>query len=241
MMPAIGVMHAINPIGKNTQINAAGSDGRSSYNLSVNGRPEMDSIKTWPLWVIATVIVGGAAGIIIFMAYETGQHVSTVSQAQGATGQAAHVAPAPVVDASRRQSAENIAAFQRQLQSAHLAGNIKPRRRVTDGQQEPVISEALATEALAFVGTNADANSVWETAIDDATLSAEARRKLIAGLTTEGFVNPSSITAADLPLITARMNLIEQLAPDSLDESNEAAFEAAYDRLQEMYDSVGEK
>ena len=199
----------------------------------------MDSIKTWPIWVIATVIVGAAAGVIIFMAYETGQHVSTVSTAQGATGQAAHLTPAPAVDAGRRQSAENIAQFQRQLQSARLAGNIRPRRRTTDGQQEPVISEALATQALAFVGTTADANSVWEAAVDDATLSAEARRKLIAGLTTEGF--DSNLTAADLPLISARMTLIEQLAPDALDESNEAAFEAAYERLQEMYDSVEQK
>ena len=52
----------------------------------------MDSIKTWPIWVIATVIVGATAGIIVFMAYETGKEVSTVSQAQGAGQNAAHLA-----------------------------------------------------------------------------------------------------------------------------------------------------
>ncbi|HEX4795306.1 MAG TPA: hypothetical protein VH370_16035 [Humisphaera sp.] len=201
----------------------------------------MDSIKTWPIWVIATLIIGTTAGIIVFMAYETGKQVSTVSKAQGATGpNAAPLAPVPALDASRRQSAENIAQFQRQLQSARIAAAIKPRRRPSNGPQEPAISEALATQALAFVGVNADANSVWETAIDDATLSAEARRKLIAGLTTEGF-DPANLTSADLPLLNARLTLIEQIAPDAIDESNEVALEAAYDRLQEMYDSVEQK
>ena len=246
MTQAIGVVHApperLAAIGKDTQINAAGSGGRSSYNVFTHGRPEMDSIKTWPIWVIATLIVGATAGIIVFMAYETGQQVSTVSQAQGAAAQnAAHLAPAPALDASRRQSAENIAQFQRQLQSVRIAGNIKPKRRPSDGPQEPAISEALATQALTFVGADADANSVWETAIDDPTLSVEARRKLIAGLTTEGFDSPNNLTTADLPLISARLTLIEQIAPDAIDESNQVALEAAYERLQEMYDSVEQK
>ena len=68
------------------------------------------------------------------------------------------------------------------------------------------------------------------------SLSPNARKDLIEDLNEEGFADPDHVVTDDLPLILNRLALIEQLAPDAMDETNAAAFEEAYKDLVNMAD-----
>lgn len=102
--------------------------------------------------------------------------------------------------------------------------------RVAADQKEP-----LARVALAYAGMDPQANQLWQTAINDPNLSADARRNLIEDLNETGFADPKNLTQADLPLIQNRMALIEQLAPYAMDQVNARAFQEAYKDLGNMY------
>lgn len=101
--------------------------------------------------------------------------------------------------------------------------------------QAAEIQVALAREALNFVGTDGTADEVWLAAINDPNLPAEARKDLIEDLNEDGFVDPDNVTADDLPLIVSRLRLIEQFAPEAMDEANADAFAEAYKDLANMY------
>jgi hypothetical protein len=98
-----------------------------------------------------------------------------------------------------------------------------------------VIPLPIAREALGLVGTDPDAEQVWATAINDPALSPKARQDLIEDLNEDGFPDPRHVTEEDLPLIVSRLALIEDLAPDAMDEINAAAFAEAYKDLVNMY------
>jgi hypothetical protein len=92
-----------------------------------------------------------------------------------------------------------------------------------------------AREALRLVGADAEAQKVWVQAINDPALPANDRQNLIEDLNEEGFSNGKTATLNDLPLITRRLKLIEELMPSALDEGNAAAFREAHKDLTEMY------
>jgi hypothetical protein len=60
------------------------------------------------------------------------------------------------------------------------------------------------------------------------------RSNLIEDLNEDGFADPRNLTANDLPLIQNRIALIEQLAPNAMDQVNAAAFKEAYKDLVNM-------
>ncbi len=99
---------------------------------------------------------------------------------------------------------------------------------------DPVVSVQVARLALGFVGSDPQAEEVWYGAINDPNMPADARKDLIEDLNEEGFANPRQITEDDLPLIYSRISLIEQVAPDAMDEVNAAAFAEAYKDLLNM-------
>jgi hypothetical protein len=203
------------------------------------------SSNTWPVWVIGSAVVAASIGVVIFMGYQTGRQVTLLTQADGAPNPqsvAPAVSRAVHANGSETRSANSSAEFARQLQMVRRTVLARQRQRQTepDPTNEPVISVALARQALAWVGANADANAVWQQAIDDPTLPADSRKKLIEGLATEGFADPKNPTAPELPLIVSRLALIEQLAPDAIDDSNSAAFDSAYDNLLAMYDQLSQ-
>ena len=99
---------------------------------------------------------------------------------------------------------------------------------------EPVIPEPLAREALWYVGADPEADEVWVQAINDPKLSAEARQNLIEDLNEDGLSDPQNPGPEDLPLIWSRLDLIEELAPFSMDKVNADAFQEAYKDLVEM-------
>ncbi|MBK8975006.1 MAG: hypothetical protein IPM29_03700 [Planctomycetes bacterium] len=104
---------------------------------------------------------------------------------------------------------------------------------------EPAVAADLAFRALQYVGVDPEAERTWRRAIDDPSMPAGVRSDLIEDLNQEGYLDNSHPTREDLPLILARMQLIERLAPYAMDEVNAAAFEEAYKDLLDMYLRLG--
>ena len=115
--------------------------------------------------------------------------------------------------------------------------NIEPRAARKNGKgsdvdaANPLVPVNVARDALAMVGTDPAAEAVWIEAINDASLSAHTRQDLIEDLNEQGFDDSHHVTADELPIVLNRIALIEQLAPDSMDEVNYAAFQEAYKDL----------
>jgi len=99
---------------------------------------------------------------------------------------------------------------------------------------EPTVPLEVARFALGFVGADPQAEELWYAAINDPNLSPKARQDLIEDLNEEGFADRRNITEDDLPLIYSRLALLEQIAPDAMDDVNEAAFAEAYKDLVNM-------
>jgi hypothetical protein len=118
-------------------------------------------------------------------------------------------------------------------QSVALASQLWQDPRIAPDQKEP-----LARVALAYVGTDAKADQLYQTAINDQNLSADARRNLIEDLNQDGFPNTKNLTADDLALILARIAMIEQIGPNAMDAANARAFKEAYKDLTKMRDTI---
>jgi hypothetical protein len=107
-----------------------------------------------------------------------------------------------------------------------------------DEEMEPVVPLEVARVALSFVGQDPDAEDAWVEAINDPALSPEDRQNLIEDLNEEGFPDPKNITPDDLPLILSRIELIEELGPQAMDEVNADAFAEAYKDLTNMLEKI---
>ncbi|MFO1486500.1 MAG: hypothetical protein U1F71_24265 [Verrucomicrobiaceae bacterium] len=77
------------------------------------------------------------------------------------------------------------------------------------------------------MGTDSTAELVWLDAINNPRLPAQERQDLIEDLNEDGFSNKKQPTRVDLPLIKARLALIDRLAPDAMDKTNAEAFAEA--------------
>jgi hypothetical protein len=130
--------------------------------------------------------------------------------------------PASAVPASR-EAAPTPKFAQRSITSTQVAAPAKTGK--------PPLQDPFARVALSAVGADPDAERYWYSAINDPTLSAHERQDLIEDLNETGLINPRQPTPEDLPLIVNRLALIEQLAPQAMDEVNLAAFQEAYKDL----------
>jgi hypothetical protein len=97
-----------------------------------------------------------------------------------------------------------------------------------------VVTDPVARVALIFVGADPAAEAYWFDAINDPTLSPSERQDLIEDLNEEGFPDPHHPTADDLPLIVNRLELIEEIAWEAMDEVNSDAFAEAHKDLVRM-------
>ena len=104
------------------------------------------------------------------------------------------------------------------------------------GKGDPPPTDILAREMLSFVGMDLDATAYWVGAINDPDLPAEERKNLIEDLNEDGLPDPKYPTMEDLPLITSRIRLIEQLVADAMDQDNLDAFAEAYKDLMNLAD-----
>ncbi|MCX8156567.1 MAG: hypothetical protein N3J91_08995 [Verrucomicrobiae bacterium] len=98
-------------------------------------------------------------------------------------------------------------------------------------RQKPPPVDPLAREALQLVGADPKATAYWIQAINDPRLPREERKDLIEDLNEDGFTDKKRPTLEDLPLVQARIELIEWLAPQAMDQVNADAFQEAYKDL----------
>lgn len=96
------------------------------------------------------------------------------------------------------------------------------------------VTDPVARVALIYVGADPEAEAYWFEAINDPSLSGNERQDLIEDLNEEGFADPHHPTVDDLPLIVSRLELIEELAWDAMDEVNSDAFAEAHKDLTRM-------
>lgn len=93
------------------------------------------------------------------------------------------------------------------------------------------VADPMARMALSYVGGDPDATAYWLGAINDPDIPAEERKDLIEDLNQDGLINPDHPTPDDMPVIAARIKLIEQIGPDAMDQVNSDAFAEAYKDL----------
>jgi hypothetical protein len=67
----------------------------------------------------------------------------------------------------------------------------------------------------------------------------EVRSDLIVDMIDEGYTDNSHPTKADLPVILARLEILERHAPYAMDQVNAAAFEEAYRTMLQLYIRLG--
>ncbi len=92
---------------------------------------------------------------------------------------------------------------------------------------KPPIQDTAARAALSLVGVDVTAELVWEEAINNPLLHPTERQDLIEDLNEDGLSNKKQPTAADLPLIKARLAIIDRLMPAAMDKINAEAFAEA--------------
>jgi len=103
----------------------------------------------------------------------------------------------------------------------------KPKQR----KQKPPLQDPDARDALSLVGTDPAAEVYWYYAINDPTIPAGERKDLIEDLNEHGLPDPKHPTADALPVILRRIQLVEALGPEAMDEANAGAFDEAYKDL----------
>ncbi len=107
-------------------------------------------------------------------------------------------------------------------------------------KSKPPAQDPAARAALSMVGKDATAEQIWLEAINNPNLPRQERSDLIEDLNEDGFSNRKQPTRADLPLIEARLKLIERLMPEAADETNLNAFGEARKDLINLRAKLGQ-
>jgi hypothetical protein len=132
--------------------------------------------------------------------------------------------PAPSAPAAKIESATNAPA---------------PAQTATPGPELTVNGYAVqdpgARVALGMVGSSPEAEAYWSDAINDPALPAEERKDLIEDLNEDGLADPKHPTPEDLVIIADRIRLVENMAPQAMDQVNADAFAEAYKDLTALY------
>lgn len=211
---------------------------------------------------ILVVAIVGVIGVAVRVGMRRGPAVAERGEERGeavalATGPevAAPADPTPVVEAvtapaevtpvataSPRPASRPIVqspAESAEKQAARAAAAARRKAQAeADASEEHPVPLPVARAALDFVGMDPEAEAVWYAAINDPTLSHDARKDLIEDLNQNGFADTRNLTPDDLPMIVSRLELIEQLAGDAMDQTNFEAFAEAYKDLWNMYHRV---
>jgi hypothetical protein len=108
---------------------------------------------------------------------------------------------------------------------------VSTNRSGKPAKQKPPVQDPDARVALSMVGADPEAEAYWIGAINDPDLPADERKNLIEDLNEDGLSDPKHPGPEDMPLILNRIQLIEELAPNAMDQDNAAAFAEAYKDL----------
>ena len=106
---------------------------------------------------------------------------------------------------------------------------------------QAAVSLPDAREALKHVGSDPKADAVWTRAINDPRIAAKDRQDLIEDLNETGFAHPGKPSADELPMIKARIALIDRLSPTAMDQTNADAFKEARKDLVAMEKQLSAK
>jgi hypothetical protein len=110
---------------------------------------------------------------------------------------------------------------------------------VSAANAEPAVPVRLAFRALWYLGVDPEAEKTWTRAINDPNMPEEVRSDLIVDMIDEGYTDNNQPTKADLPVIFARLQILERHAPYAMDQVNARAFEKAYRSLLQLYIRLG--
>jgi hypothetical protein len=201
-------------------------------------------MKTKTILVMGLVVVIGVAVASVVVARREAAQQAASQAVKAKSDQARNQARPAVTTAVEPAAPEQLPSEPTGLPPPVKAGgqsNVKTQA-VTAATQpyldprlhDPAVREQLGRLALSFVGDDPGADEVWIQVINDPKLPANARQNLIEDLNEDGLSDPRNPTVDDLPLILSRLQLIEELAPDALDEVNAAAFQEAYKDLVNM-------
>jgi hypothetical protein len=115
--------------------------------------------------------------------------------------------------------------------AAPAQGKAKTVAAAGAGSAKPPIQDPMARAALGYVGADPEAEMYWYQAINDPALPPQERQDLIEDLNEDGLSDPHNPTVDDLPLILSRIQIIEEVVWDAIDEVNADAFLEAYKDL----------
>ncbi len=139
-------------------------------------------------------------------------------------------APAPVT------AADAVPAPTAAATSPSLVGNIDggsyTNSSNSDNAQNPPKAprpppDEQARAALALIGTDPAAERYWLTTISSPDVPAKERKDLIEDLADVGYTNIRNPTAEDLQIVAYRLQLIQQLAQNPMDNTNAKALAEA--------------
>jgi hypothetical protein len=82
--------------------------------------------------------------------------------------------------------------------------------------KKKVVQDPLARDALGLVGIDPDAEQYWLAALTDANLPKSERQDLVDDLNEQGLPDPKHPTPEDLPVLLARLSMIEELAAENI-------------------------
>ena len=191
--------------------------------------------KIFFLFITVTVIT---VAVVAFIAKRETNRAAEVAPAPIAAKPVVKPAPALPPETGMAQAVTPVQ--QADVSSAPKHQNKKPKKQnaSADGQQLMingyVVQDPDARKALSFVGNDPDATAYWASAINDPNLPSEERKDLIEDLNEDGLSDPKHPGAQDIPLIINRLQLIEDLAPNSMDSVDMQAFGEAYKDLTGM-------
>ena len=201
----------------------------------------MKAAKVWILMGMAAALMGITATRVVTKRSPEATDRAELGLSPSPTGPVATtaVSPAalPVAQSARSSVTTSPSPDLPEVSfTSHLNSLAKPAPVPAVGKAKEPPQDPVARVALAFVGADPDAEAYWCEAINDPNLSEHERSDLIEDLNEDGLSDPKRPTLEDLPLILNRLRLIQELAPEAMDQVNLDAFAEAYKDLLNLAD-----
>jgi len=198
----------------------------------------MKAVKVWMVLLFAAAVVAITATRLVTNQTPAPTIPPTTPMAVDKSRAAASVTTAPAVpekpEAGQSSNPSRIPSSDAILERGPASPDKAVPAAPKAGKEPP--QDPIARVALAFVGADPEAEAYWCEAINDPGLSGHERSDLIEDLNEDGLSDPKRPTLEDLPVILNRLRLIQELAPDAMDQVNLDAFAEAYKDLLNLAD-----